>query len=468
MRSFLVHFNEKNKTPKYIQLYEYIKKDIVEGRWKKGDRLPSIRHLASELKISKTTVENAYAQLVVEGYIESRYKSGYLVSDFETLGLDYFKATAKEQKKKVPYRPVENNGESSDENSFSFIEWKKAISRVLDYQSSALLSYGDVQGEYALRCQISKFIHNARGGNCEPEQIIVGAGIQYLFGLIATLFRGKNESIAFEYPGFSKGMYIFEDYGYLTEKISVETDGISIEALKRSDAKIVYVSPSHQYPTGSVMPIKKRLQLLSWAKEQEAYIIEDDYDSLLRYEGYPVPALQGLSQGEKVIYVGSFSKLLTPALRISFMILPPSLMPLYNALKSRYSQSVSKIEQLALANYMEDGSFDKHLRKIKKIYGKKNQLLIEAFNNNPCSYFQLVGKESGLHVVLKFSENVDLQTVVNRCKEECIVLEGVEGDEGNRILVFHYSGIRDQEIHLVVSKLVRLTKESVGIPFMKT
>ena len=213
----------------------------------------------------------------------------------------------------------------------------------------------------------------------KPEQVVIGAGIQYLFGLIASTFKSEYSSIAFEYPGFSKGMYIFEDYGYKMVKIPLEKDGIDMKTLEASQANIVYVSPSHQYPTGNVMAIKKRLQLLDWAKKNNAYIIEDDYDSLLRYEGYPVPALQGLNEGENVIYVGSFSKLLIPALRISFMILPVSLMAKFEAILPRYSQSVSKIEQLALENFMSEGAFERHIRRIKKIYGRKNALLIEAF-----------------------------------------------------------------------------------------
>lgn len=458
MLSVMVNFNIKSEKPKYVQLYESIKRSVLEGSLKKGEKLPSIRAMAESLSVSKSTIENAYNQLLVEGYIESRVKSGYYVSNIETTWFegDFDSDLPRETKLSQGNEGQSYSGDGVEEGSFNFTEWKKALNRVLEYQSHKLLSYGDVQGEEVLREEIAHFVKSARGGVCHKDQIVVGAGIQYLFGLIATLFRPMKQSIAFEYPGFSKGMYIFEDYGYETVKIPVRHDGIDLVDLEKSNAKVAYVSPSHQYPTGSIMPINKRMQLIEWASRNNAYIIEDDYDSLLRYEGYPVPALQGLNKGKNVIYVGSFSKLLTPALRISFMVLPESLLSAYRQIQSRYSQSVSKIEQLALANYMIEGGFGRHIRRIKKHYGKKNQKLIEAFKKNPTKAFELIGSESGLHVVLYFNPKVCLKQLVELAKEEGILLEGVEEYSENRILVFPYSGIPDKDMEQVVATLIRL------------
>lgn len=457
MIGFVINFEGSSGVPKYIQLYEYIKKEIMEGNLTEGEKLPSVRSVCEALKISKATVENAYSQLVVEGYIESRAKSGYYVIAFDDFTFTQLSSQVffHEGQKTLIEEPLKFD--RAEEGTFNFNEWKKAVNRVLEYDTQTLLSYGDVQGEYALRYEIAKFIHQSRGGRCHPDQIIVGAGIQVLFGLIATLFRGVKDQIGFEYPGFSKGMYIFEDYGYQTVKIPVEVDGIDLKRLEASQTKIVYVSPSHQYPTGSIMPIKKRIQLLNWASKKGAYIIEDDYDSMLRYEGYPVPALQGLNYGKNVIYVGSFSKLLIPSLRISFMILPERLMEDFNRIKGRYSQSVSKIEQLALAGYMSEGSFERHIRRIKKIYGKKNQLLIEAFKRYPTNNFKLIGKESGLHVVLDFHADVAIAKVVTMAKAMGVLLEGVDEYPDNRILVFSYSGIPDDWIDSVVKEIVEIS-----------
>ena len=462
MIGFVIHFDEKSKVPKYIQLYEHIKNEIHEGTLKEGAKLPSLRRDSEVLNIINPTVENAYNQLIVEGYIESKYKSGYYVINIDIYDFNQFaKGTFPSiQPEKIKKGLKIQSSDEQEEATFNFNDWKKMLNKVLEYDTKALLSYGDVQGEFELRREISDFLHQSRGGKCHPDQIIVGAGIQYLFGLIATLFRGEAAQIAFEYPGFSKGMYIFEDYGYDTIKVPVETDGINMRKLEASQAKIVYVSPSHQYPTGSIMPIKKRIKLINWATKNQAFIIEDDYDSLLRYEGYPIPALQGLNHGKNVSYVGSFSKLLIPSLRISFMVLPETLMTRFNLIKERYSQTVSKIEQLALANYMSEGYFERHIRRIKKIYGKKNQILIEAFKMHQNPYYELVGKESGLHVMLSFSKSVNKEKVVVEAEQIGLKLEGVSDYEGSNILVLSYSGLHDIEIEDKISKLNEIIFES--------
>lgn len=455
---------DSSESPKYVQLYDAIKKEIVSGKLQNGEKLPSVRNMAKMLAIGKVTVENAYSQLLVEGYIVSKEKSGYYITRFEANEFGHFKAQMNQPETPISKSPSikKYHTDGSDESAFNFQLWKKAVNKVLEYQSKDLLNYGDVQGEYALRYEIAEFVHQFRGGICSPEQVVIGAGIQYLFGLIATIFRHTDQQIAFEYPGFTKGMYIFEDYGFETEKIPVEVDGINIDQLMASNSKIVYVSPSHQYPTGSIMPVKKRLQLLDWAKQKMGYIIEDDYDSVLRYEGYPVPALQGLSDGDNVIYVGSFSKLLIPALRISFMILPQSLMPVFDAMKSRYSQSVSKIEQLALANFMKEGVFERHIRRIKKIYGRKNQLLIEAFQKYPSDHFELIGMGSGVHVMLRFKNDVHVRDMMTAALNLGIVLEGISGLGQKNIVVFSYSGIPDHQIEDVVYHLKTLAEHHVA------
>ncbi len=464
MIGFVLDF-KLNGIPKYIQLYDYIKKEIEGGNLENGEKLPSVRAITKSLSISKATVENAYNQLVVEGYIESKIKSGYYVLGFDASELGHFKRTQSIQSNREAIIQIEKpfNTDGTEEDAFNFVEWKKSINRVLEYEKKALLSYGDAKGEYCLRQEIANFVHQSRGGICKPEQVVVGAGIQYLFGLIASTFKNEYGRIAFEYPGFSKGMVIFEDYGYEMIKIPLEKDGIDMITLEKSQANIVYVSPSHQYPTGNVMAIKKRLQLLDWAKKNNAYIIEDDYDSLLRYEGYPVPALQGLNEGENVIYVGSFSKLLIPALRISFMILPESLMAKFEAILPRYSQSVSKVEQLALENFMREGAFERHIRRIKKIYGRKNALLIDAFKRNESPLVALIEKGSGLHVTLSFNVRVNIKKVIDAGQAIGIILEEIAGYKQGNIVVFSYSGVPDHAMDRVVSEIIRIADENLRV-----
>ena len=204
------------------------------------------------------------------------------------------------------------------------------------------------------------------------SQIIIGAGIQYLLSILCSLLRDKHHDIAFEYPGFNQAKNVFEDYNMDIIPIPVLKEGIDIEKLKKSKVKMVYLSPSHQYPTGSVMPIDKRIEILNWAQENNSIIIEDDYDCLIRYESRPIPALQGLDKAGHVIYLGSFSKILLPSIRISYMILPLDILENYKWIKARYSQTSSKIEQLTLTKFMAEGYLEKHLRKIRKLYYKKN------------------------------------------------------------------------------------------------
>ena len=455
---------ESTSEPKYIQLYHYLKSEIENGNIPPYEKLPSVRALSQTLKVSKVTVENAYNQLQLEGYIESRPKSGYFVMqlgnhDLTTKRLYTNRSTSSGfvREASKPY-----NSDGAEASTFNFTQWRKVVNRVLEYDTDQLLSYGDVKGELMLRTEIAKFVRHTRGVSCEPEQIVIGAGIQYLFGLIATTFRTNHDIIAFEHPGFSKGMYVFEDYGYARAEIPLERDGIDIKALEASKAKVVYVSPSHQYPMGGVMGIKKRLQLLEWASKSNGYIIEDDYDSLLRYDGMPVPALQGLRDGEHVIYVGSFSKLLIPALRISFMVIPRTLNEAFNQVISRYSQSVSKIEQLALARYMAEGAFERHIRRIKKTYGKKNQRLLETFKSINSQWLALMGKGSGLHVTLKLDKKVNRDVFIKSCEAVGILLEPVVG-YNDSIVVFSYSGILDDQMMDVVKTMCRIAEESAHI-----
>ncbi|MBS7526428.1 PLP-dependent aminotransferase family protein [Fusibacter paucivorans] len=464
MLGFVIQFDQQSDQPKYIQLYEHIKDEVHTGQLVEGEKLPSIRSVSEALGVSKSTVEGAYAQLVVEGYIESRPKSGYYVLRMERFPM----LTVKESVRPYTYCPEGTQQPRAEDASrirrfaatdgvephlFNFNAWRKMLTKVMDYEQDELIHYGDRQGEYSLRAAIAKFVHEMRGVVCTPDQIIVGAGVQTLFMLLSALLKPERPAIAFEYPGFLKGATIFEDYGYETVKIPVKAQGINIEALAKSSARVVYVSPAHQYPTGSIMPINNRMKLLKWASENDAYIIEDDYDSVLRYEGVPIPSLQGLNRGKQVVHVGAFSKLLMPSLRISFMILPEDLLTKYVKIKTRYSQTVSKVEQLTLAHFMREGYFDRHIRKIKKAYAKKNQLILEALKMKGSDLFHVIGKTSGLHVVLSFDPVIDVTTAAKKMQAIGIRLEDAGLFEGRKIAVLSYSGLPDDAIDEAVAEI---------------
>jgi len=460
MINWVIDFDSTYNKPKYMLLYEHIKSEIHCGKIKEAEKLPSIRQVCEQLSLSKMTVENAYHQLLCEGYIESKYKSGYYV-----VAITYIEKKSEDifnYPKPVPDPNKIFDTDKTLEKAFRFTEWKKVLGQVIEYRQATLLTTGDVQGEYEFRVEIAKFVHQMRGVNCDPEQIIIGAGIQNLFGLIATLLSSVDKRISFEYPGFSKGMIIFKDYGYQTIKVPVGDEGININELDENGTRLVYVSPSHQYPTGYIMPIQKRLNLIKWAEKNNGYIIEDDYDSLLRYEGYPIPALQGLDHSERVIYTGSFSKLLIPSIRISFVILPKSLLKRYQPVKEKYTQTVSKIEQLALANYMSEGLFDRQIRRVKKIYSKKNQKITDYFHQQVglSNHIKLIGQSTGLHLMFAFDSEVKSGIVIEKCNKVGIKLEPVENDDIEQIAVLSYSGIEDNEVEPIIDYIIKCTIEA--------
>lgn len=416
MTQYLIQFKRDTLVPLYVQLYDYVKEEIISGRLLKDTRIPSIRDLSLQLNISKNTVETAYQQLCAEGYISSRPKSGYFVSAIETIpfiNLDFpipgFEHSNNSISHKVEY---DFRSDYIDQGSFNFPVWKKFINRALR-DNKRFLTYGNNQGEYNLRKETAKYLRQSRGVNCHPEQIIIGAGVQSLLHLLCSILDQSYQTVAFEDPGFRKAQYIFKDHNFNIIPIPLEYDGININSLTQSRAKLVYVSPSHQFPMGSTMPVKKRNLLLKWAQDNNALIIEDDYDSELRYYGKPIPSLQGLNGENNVVYLGSFSKILIPSLRISYMVIPPSLLPIYKENMNKYNQTSSTIEQIALALYMKEGYLEKHIRKLRKLYAKKNQIIIESISSIMKDKVTIQGKESGLHILLEIKTDLSLKQITD-------------------------------------------------------
>lgn len=410
------------QTPIYMQLYEYIKREIIEGHLEADAKLPSIRYLAKYLKISRTTIEAAYGQLYAEGYILSKPKVGYFVNIIENNALDYnykinISKNASKKEKDKNNTKYDLMNDYIDKDSFNFKLWKRYLNKVLSYETNQLLTYGHHQGEYELRCEISKYVHQSRGVVCTPEQIIIGSGTQSLLNILCGIIKNKYINIGFEDPGFNQARHIFKDHDFNIIPISMENDGIDMDLLNKSSAETVYVSPSHQFPLGSVMTINKRIQLLNWAKENNGLIIEDDYDSELRYYGRPIPSLQGLNEGINVIYLGSFSKILLPSIRISYMIIPKILIESYETYGKKYNQTSSKIEQLALSFFIKDGQLEKHIKKVRKIYAKKNQLLTESIDEIMKDKVKVLGKETGLHILLEIKSLLNSEKIVSSAEK---------------------------------------------------
>lgn len=444
--------DDQKKEPFYMQIYDYFKNEIIQRNLKKDEKLPSIRELSMDLKVSKTTVESAYNQLVVEGYVNNISKRGYFVVELRDYDFPMEKNTKPSHREK---RSIYYKNSGVDKGSFDKNTWRKLYGNILMSQEGDLFTGGDPQGEESLRDSICEFVGRTRGVKCSRQQIVIGAGIQYLLGILCSLLKDNHRSIAMEYPGFTPAKNVFEDYNMDILSIPVFQEGIDIEKLKQSHAKMVYLSPSHQYPTGSVMPIDKRLEILNWAKENDSIIIEDDYDGLIRYETRPIPALQGLDKVGQVIYLGSFSKILLPSIRISYMILPRDILEKYSLQKNRYSQTSSKLEQLALSQFMQQGYLEKHLRKIKKAYARKNERIVDFIKKHAQDKINIIGHDSGLHMMFELKSQKGPEEIIEGAKKANIYLEVIEGyREGQVLLVFPYSGLEEGEIPNILEKLI--------------
>lgn len=413
----LIMLDAKRKDPLYMQLYQHFRKEIEQNRLPEGVKLPSIRGLSGSLSVSKITVEKAYQQLMSEGYIQNNNRSRYIVNKFEGIA--------------VPATPVYKTGRPAglkqrsdlvlfdfssgemDIDGFDFPLWKRYINKVFA-NKSRLVGYGSSSGEAELRQEIVKYIHNSRGVNVDQGQIIVGAGIQTLLHTLCSLLKLNYHSIAFEEPGFKHGRQIFSDHSFHILPVKMNKDGIDMEKLAQSGARLVYVSPSHQFPTGYIMPVGKRNRLLSWSEQVNGMIIEDDYDSEFRYFGRPIPALKALDTGDNVVYLGSFSKIIPPSIRISYMVLPERLMEVYRRNSHFYNQAASTVEQLALARYMEDGHLERQIRRLRKLYHEKKQLFFAALKNILGNRVAVSESDAGLHTLLTVKSDLPAQELADR------------------------------------------------------
>ncbi|WP_371363993.1 HTH-type transcriptional regulatory protein GabR [Sporomusa rhizae] len=411
----LILLDHASKEPLYMQLYRHFRTEIEQNNLKEDNKIPSIRGLADSLSISKITVEKAYQQLLCEGYIKNGNRTRYAVNRFvESSWPDPVPAVAlpaESSTVEVPLRYDLASGEM-DMEGFDFVLWKRYINKAFMDQNR-LMRYGDLQGEAELRRQIVGYIRS-RGVNCHHKQVIVGPGVQSLLNMLASILKPCHDGIAFEEPGFKIGRRIWEDRGFRIIPVGLRREGIDTDELAGSGARLVYVTPSHQFPTGYIMPIGERIRLLNWAGQTGATIIEDDYDSEFRYFGRPLPALKGLDTEGAVIYMGSFSKVIPPSIRISYMVLPDRLLEIYQKRASLYNQATSTIEQVALARYMADGHLERQIRRLRKLYNEKHALFLDNIRTMLGQRVEINETESGLHMVLTVKSNLTPNELYDR------------------------------------------------------
>lgn len=408
MANFTFSIDMQSSTPIYMQIYHYIRQEIEEGRLEADTRLPSTRGLAKYLFVSRNTIDMAYGQLLDEGYIEARPKRGYFVNDLTGHVPTLFSSQAPTLSSSESPKPNDPDylynfaPDGVDLEAFPYPTWKKTMKDILsDDRNNVLFLQGDSKGEADFRATIASYLHQARGVNCSPEQIIVGAGADYLLLLLAQLL-GHHITIAMEDPAYKQAWRIFNAVGLSMCGIPLDGQGMNLTALNASEASVAYVTPSHHFPLGVVMPIQRRLKLLEWARAKEdRYIIEDDYNGEFRYKGKPIPALQGIDQHEKVIYMGTFSKAIAPSLRIGYLVLPKPLLKRYESQFSFYANTVPRMDQRLMNDFMVKGHFDRHLNRMRTIYKSKRDYILNALSPYSTKV-SLSGENAGLHLLLTF------------------------------------------------------------------
>ena len=483
---YSMEFDNKSNKSLYVQIYEYIKKGLTDGRIVPGERLPSIRNMARLLGVSVTTIRMAYDQLIVEGYLESRPQSGFYALPGYAGERSYdVHDHAGEEDTAVTAAKKSGQKESMiyDPDSFDFVKWKKCMASVLNDTPELLLSEGDRQGEPALRAEIAAYLYKSRGVVCEADQVVVSAGTQQLVNHIARILRIMGITyVCTEDPGYMPVRNIFRDWGFGLSSIPVRKDGIEIEKLPVNIRTAVYVSPQNQFPTGAVMPVGRRYSILDWAEANDSIIIEDDYDSELRYSGMPVPALQGLDGGRRVVYIGSFSSTLFPAVRISYMVLPRSMAGIYETMKMNYDQTCSKTEQLTLALFMQRGFYNTNLRRIRNLYSHKLKKALEAISRygGRDGFITADNTRSGINIILRMDiskagicGSTDSETVLRETETELIKTAASLGikvrdvgqtdiRDGGIYLIFYYNQIPIDRIEDAVAGMITEFRSCIG------
>lgn len=458
MKPIIVEFDNSSKEPLYIQLYSTIRDSILRGDIACGEKLPSLRMLSKSLLVSITTTQQAYNQLLVEGYIESIPQSGYYAAQVLSGS-----GSETESAPNEPLTPEIMTSDSSpqicDPECFDFIKWKKCATGVFNDYSHLLLSESDPQGEYSLRFEISKYLYSSRGVKATPEQIVIGAGTQQITGhLCRVLDKMGVKHVSLEKPGYLPVQSMFRDYGMTISHIPVSAEGIEINKLPANISSAVYVSPSNQFPTGAVMPAGSRYKLLDWAKANDSIIIEDDYDSELRYFGRPVPALKSLDKSDRVVYLGSFSSTLFPSIKISYMVLPYPMAQIFDQIKGQYTQTCSKAEQLTLALFMEKGYYYTGIRRLRSLYSQKLQAVIQGFQDHGKSKITAKNTQSGINLILRVRSKKSADTLCSEAKSIGLQIVPVAdiSDQETSALIFYYNQIPLAEINDLIMKLVLL------------
>lgn len=458
------------KEPIYEQIYKHIRQEIIDGKITCGAKLPSSRGLAANLMVSRSTIDMAYGQLVSEGYIEAVPQKGYFVSNLEALYEEGIQIRVEEdiqEQAQMPDKEKKDGIDFSlsgvDMDYFPYSKWRKLMRDCLIDDNKELFLSGSHKGDYELRKIICSYIHQSRGVNCRPAQILIGAGSDYMLLLLTHIF-GKKKHVAMENPAYKQASTIFKSVGYDITFFPVDEQGMQADTLEESGADVLYVTPSHQFPSGMVMSATRRQKILAWSgKEEGRYIIEDDYDSEFRYYGKPIPSLQSQAPFDRVIYMGTLSKVIAPGIRLSYMVLPDKLLHQYEQRCSFYFSTVSRIDQQVIGHFFSEGHFERHLNRMRKIYKNKHDVLLRELKDWDMPVV-IKGENAGLHIIVEFGKKT------NQAKE--IERKLVELVEPHGVFVYPLSDYYVQEEERIPSVLIgfaRLKEKDIieGISILK-
>jgi len=466
-----IDFSKRGSLTLTQYLYEALKAFIFDGTLNENDKLPSKRTFANHLGVSVLTVQNAYVHLIEEGFLYSIEKKGFFVSSLanhlkekkvENEEIDFPKL------KSQPCEPIyfadfTNNAIASEKFPFSL--WSKTMRKVLNSNDEKLLEKTDVSGFFELRRALCRHLKEFRNMSVCENQVIIGSGTESLYSMIVQ-FLGREEIFAVENPGYRKAGEIFRLNGAKCISVKIDEYGIDIEELKKSKANVVNVSPSHNFPSGITMNFHRRKELLDWAGEKKnRFIIEDEYDSEFRFAGNPLPTLQSIDQNNRVIYINTFSKTLSPSFRISYMVLPLRLAKKFKEKLALYSCPVSSFEQFTLARFISDGNYERHINRMKNYYRSLRNDLVLAFKNSKLAEVGEIHEEnSGLHFLFTLKSGIDAKSLQEKWKKKGIKIQllsdyyyedcpGFEAYEKKESFIVNYSGIKKEMTGEIVKRL---------------
>lgn len=471
--------------PLYRQLYQALRQAILAGRITPGTRLPSSRELAVELGVSRNTIVNAFEQLLAEGYVEGKIGAGTYVArtlpdELSQVRVGARKRMAPSQDGRaiskraqrllaLPTLPAARQSEPRAFrpgvpalDAFPFDLWRQLLTKHWQHPPRDLLSYNHSAGYQPLRAAIAAYLGAARAVQCTPEQVIVVSGGQQGLDLVARLLLDPGDAAWIEEPGYPGARGAFLAAGASLLPVPVDKEGLDLAAGEagRPDARLVYVSPSHQYPLGITMSLTRRLALLAWAQRAGAWIIEDDYDSEYRYAGRPLASLQGLDNAHRVIYLGTFSKVLFPALRLGYLVVPPDLVDAFIALRALVDRYSPVLEQAVLADFMTEGHFARHIRRMRILYAERQVYLLEAARHKLSGLLEIEAAEAGMHLLGWLPEGVDDVVASQRAADSGIDVPPLSSYSIEPILrgalLLGYANCDLQEINQGVDRLARV------------